>query len=111
MSQKLNEAILDIPGLGKEYQIGAAYFLKYPDYKYFDELWDKHLSGLLYEYLRGSRNASKDLKNLKDAYDKATVKQEEVAESPSSESNDEKTEDPDDSQSAISSSEVPNSEE
>lgn len=109
--RKLNEAILDIPGLGKEYQIGAAYFLKYPDYKYFDELWDKHLSGLLYEYLRGSRNASKDLKNLKDAYDKATVKQEEVAESPSSESNDEKTEDPDDSQSAISSSEVPNSEE
>lgn len=71
----LNAAILNVPELGKEYQIGAAYFLKYPDYNDFDELWEKHLKGLLYEYLRGSRNASKELSKLKDAYNDTTIKQ------------------------------------
>lgn len=72
----LNAAILNIPELGKEYQIGAAYFLKYPDYDDFNELWEKHLQGLLYEYLRGSRNATKELAKLKNAYDNTTIKQE-----------------------------------
>lgn len=68
---RLNKAIEDFPGLGIEYQIGAAYFLKYPDYGSFQELWDKHLSGVLYEYLRGNRDPKRDLQKLKDAYDRS----------------------------------------
>lgn len=67
--RNLNEAILNINGLNESYQIGAAYFMKYADYNDFEKLWDYHLRGLLFEYLRGSRNADADLKALKEAYD------------------------------------------
>lgn len=68
--QKLNNAILKVRGLGEAYQIGAAYFKKIDDYGGdFQKLWDVHLKGLLYEYLRGNVNANEQLEELKKAYD------------------------------------------
>ena len=75
----LNKAILDIQGLSTAYQIGAAYFLKLENYLTSDgkvdesswkSLWDNHLYGLLFEYLRGLPNAQEDLVKLHDAYNK-----------------------------------------
>jgi len=34
----------------------------------FDKLWEYHLKGLLYEYLRGNRNVNEQLKKLENAY-------------------------------------------
>jgi 5-methylcytosine-specific restriction protein B len=69
----LNKAIAETEGLDEAYQIGAAYFRKYLDYKEkanaFDCLWENHLKGLLFEYLRGNMNAEEQLKELKEAYD------------------------------------------
>jgi predicted Mrr-cat superfamily restriction endonuclease len=66
----LNNAILNVRGLGEAYQIGAAYFRKITDYNGdFQKLWDYHLKGLLYEYLRGNMNAKEQLDELKKAYD------------------------------------------
>lgn len=67
----LNDAICDEKlGLNKSYQIGAAYFLKLDEYDGdFDKLWEYHLKGLLSEYLRGNRDAEKQLEKLKKAYD------------------------------------------
>ena len=68
--QNLNAAIIKVRGLGKAYQIGAAYFKKIKDYNGdFQKLWDFHLKGLLYEYLRGNMNAEEQLEELKKAYD------------------------------------------
>lgn len=73
----LNYAILTIQGLSTAYQIGAAYFLKLENYLTNDEkletdswksLWDNHLYGLLFEYLRGLPNAEGDLDILYRAY-------------------------------------------
>ena len=55
-------------GLTKAYQIGASYFLKYNLYNDFDELWNNHLEGLLYEYLRGTTNVESKIERLKKAY-------------------------------------------
>ena len=69
--QNLNDAILKVRGLGTAYQIGAAYFMKIKDYGGdFQKLWDFHLKGLLFEYLRGNVNAEEQLEELKQAYDK-----------------------------------------
>ena len=66
----LNKAILKIRGLGEAYQIGAAYFKKIEEYDGdFQKLWDFHLKGLLFEYLRGNTNAEEQLNKLKEAYD------------------------------------------
>jgi hypothetical protein len=67
----LNNAICDEKlGLNKSYQIGAAYFLKLDEYDGdFYKLWEYHLKGLLSEYLRGNRDAEKQLEKLKKAYD------------------------------------------
>ena len=68
--QNLNAAIIKVRGLGKAYQIGAAYFKKIKDYHGdFLKLWDFHLKGLLYEYLRGNMNAEEQLEELKKAYE------------------------------------------
>ena len=68
--QNLNAAILKVRGLGEAYQIGAAYFKKIKDYDGdFQKLWDFHLKGLLFEYLRGNMNAEEQLEELKKAYD------------------------------------------
>lgn len=75
----LNDAILKPElRLGEAYQIGAAYFRKYLYYKEqgmeqaFAMLWENHLKGLLFEYLRGNQNAKSQLEELKKAYDKQT---------------------------------------
>ncbi len=68
--QNLNNAILKVRGLGEAYQIGAAYFKKIEKYNGdFQKLWDFHLRGLLFEYLRGNMNAGEQLDELKEAYD------------------------------------------
>ena len=76
----LNDCIIDksaggdVPrqdriGLTKAYQIGASYFLKLGMYNNnFDELWNNHLKGLLYEYLRGTTNIEKKMERLYSAY-------------------------------------------
>ena len=56
-------------GLTEAYQIGASYFLKLSMYNNnFDELWNNHLKGLLYEYLRGTTNIEKKMERLYSAY-------------------------------------------
>ena len=68
--QNLNAAIIKVRGLGEAYQIGAAYFKKIKDYGGdFQKLWDFHLKGLLFEYLRGNLNAEEQLEELKKAYE------------------------------------------
>ena len=66
----LNNAIAKTEGLNEAYQIGAAYFRKVLDYeeKPFDSLWNSHLKGLLFEYLRGNRKAKELLEKLHKAY-------------------------------------------
>ncbi|MCM8872585.1 MAG: AAA family ATPase [Paludibacteraceae bacterium] len=66
--EKINDEILRTPGLGKAYQIGAAYFKRYELYNDFDLLWEYHLEGLLFEYLRGTTDIDKTMKKLADAY-------------------------------------------
>lgn len=73
----LNKAIVETEGLDEAYQIGAAYFRKYLDYQDktnpFDCLWENHLKGLLFEYLRGNRRAKELLEKLYDAYNKKSL--------------------------------------
>lgn len=63
-----------IEGLSSAYHIGASYFMKLNNYKNddgsfdFDKLWEYHLEGLLFEYLRGMTDLSKKLKKLAEAY-------------------------------------------
>lgn len=69
----LNLCILTIQGFTSAYQIGAAYYLKLANYLEngnisWNSLWDNHLRGLLFEYLRGLPNAEGDLKKLYSAY-------------------------------------------
>ena len=67
---RLNDCIVsDEIGLTRAYQIGAAYFLKYAPQNGFDALWNNHLKGVLYEYLRGSYDIDDKMKKLEDAYD------------------------------------------
>ena len=74
--RNLNNCILSIQGLGSAYQIGASYFLKLENYlvngqleeSSWNDLWDNHISGLLFEYLRGTPNAAKVLGKMKNAY-------------------------------------------
>ena len=71
----LNKAIEKIEGLSPAYHIGAAYFKKITLYDDEREnwklLWNNHLKGLLFEYLRGlpPKEIEKKLKDLKKAYD------------------------------------------
>ncbi|MDY5694936.1 MAG: AAA family ATPase [Victivallales bacterium] len=68
--EKINALIVNTPGLGPAYQIGASYFLKLRDYKGdFSKLWDYHIAPLLREYLRGLPNAENDFAKLHAAWD------------------------------------------
>lgn len=73
----LNKAIAETEGLDVAYQIGAAYFRKYLDYQDkanpFDCLWENHLKGLLFEYLRGNRRSKELLEKLHKAYNKTNI--------------------------------------
>jgi len=73
----LNLCILTIQGLSSAYQIGASYYLKLKNYleegnlteKSWTELWDNHIYGLLFEYLRGVPEQDKLISKLKRAFD------------------------------------------
>lgn len=73
----LNNAICrDEFHLGKDYQLGGAYFLKFAAYfngsnesEAFDYLWNYHLKGVIREYLRGIDDIEGTLlKKLENAY-------------------------------------------
>lgn len=59
-----------IDGLSSAYHIGASYFLKLVNYKKedgsfdYDKLWDNHLEGLLFEYMRSMPSARENIKRL-----------------------------------------------
>lgn len=80
---RLNNAIWNeetdegIEGLSTAYHIGGAYFKKLELYlnddesnlqEAFQQLWENHLRGVLFEYLRGSFNAADNLKKLEEIY-------------------------------------------
>lgn len=64
-----------IEGLSSAYHIGASYFLKLKNYRNddgsfdYDKLWEYHLEGLLFEYLRGTTDLSHKMKGLATAYE------------------------------------------
>lgn len=80
---RLNNAIWNeelnsgIDGLSPAYHIGGAYFCKLKDYlnedadrdEAYGRLWENHLRGVLFEYLRGTANAAENMRKLKAAYD------------------------------------------
>lgn len=80
---RLNAAIWNeenntgIEGLSTAYHIGGAYFCKLSLYLKNDpankeaaykQLWENHLKGVLFEYLRGTANAMENLKMLEQVY-------------------------------------------
>lgn len=66
---------LDKLGLNSNYHIGAAYFQKVKNSKKklnkWNDLWNLHLKGTLFEYFRGEPDADNKIEQLKDAYDNA----------------------------------------
>lgn len=67
--KKLNTAIEKIEGLSSAYHIGPAYFLKLKNYEGdFDLLWEHHIEGLLFEYMRGMTDVNANMKALANAY-------------------------------------------
>ena len=67
----LNDAIEKQDGFSSAYHIGAAYFKKIDKYSGdFGLLWDNHIKGVLFEYLRGLPNATEILKKWKEEFDK-----------------------------------------
>jgi 5-methylcytosine-specific restriction endonuclease McrBC GTP-binding regulatory subunit McrB len=73
--KSLNDAIEKTDGLGRHYQVGAAYFLKLENYTLSDggydheKLWSLHLNPLLQEYVRSLPESKEVLAKLKVAYD------------------------------------------
>ena len=67
----LNREIEKIEGLSPAYHIGGSYFMKLKDYQYdYDALWNNHILGLLWEYLRNQPEAKDNIAILRRAYDK-----------------------------------------
>ena len=81
--KRLNTAIWDednntgIEGLSTAYHIGGSYFSKLSLYlnkehtnkqEAYENLWNNHLKGVLFEYLRGTINAMENLKMLERVY-------------------------------------------
>ena len=66
----LNAKIETIQGLSQAFHIGPAYFLKLRYYQGdFGQLWENHLQGILFEYLRGFPESETILNELKSAYE------------------------------------------
>ena len=80
---RLNSALWDdetdtgIDGLSSAYHLGGAYFQKLSLYlnedktnkeEAYKHLWDNHLKGVLFEYLRGTPNARENLNILESVY-------------------------------------------
>lgn len=77
--KSLNSKIETIQGLGSAFHIGSAYFLKLKNYNgSFEQLWDNHIEGVLFEYLRGFPDSNLRLNELKTAYDVITESQSNV---------------------------------
>lgn len=83
MMNRLNAAIWDdasgtgIDGLNEAYHIGGSYFSKIRLYlnedmankkEAYGQLWNNHLKGVLFEYLRGMSDAMENLKKLEQVY-------------------------------------------
>lgn len=74
--RNLNLCILTIQGLSSAYEIGASYYLKLKNYlennkltkESWSNLWENHIYGLLFEYLRGVPDLDKQLRTLQKAY-------------------------------------------
>lgn len=81
--KRLNAAIWNdesntgIEGLNAAYHIGGSYFSKLQLYlneehtnkkSAYRHLWENHLKGVLFEYLRGTANAMENLKMLESVY-------------------------------------------
>lgn len=66
--KRLNKAVAETPGLGEDYQIGPAYFLKAKEVG-FDKLYEDHLEPLLREYVRGMDDEEALMKKFKEAYE------------------------------------------
>lgn len=106
----LNNAIEKIESFNSSYHIGASYFLKLENYyngnneeQAFNSLWENHLEGLLFEYLRGMPDAKNELDKLKNAYnnkvsDNNATQDNSVAEDSNINSNDTKQNDSTDNQ-------------
>jgi 5-methylcytosine-specific restriction protein B len=68
----LNAKIEETDGLGKNYQIGAAYFLKLRELdNSFERLWSDYLEPLLSEYVTGMPEETEYMNAFKAAYDSA----------------------------------------
>ena len=67
--QDKNSNLLE--GFSAAYHIGAAYFKKIEMYgnNGWEELWNNHINGVLFEYLRGTTDATTLLIQLKNIYD------------------------------------------
>lgn len=68
---RLNYAIENTDGLNSAYHLGPAYFLKLNNDIYhgdFKLLWDLHLRGVIFEYLRGIDRDGQKLESIKKAY-------------------------------------------
>ncbi|MDE7314291.1 MAG: AAA family ATPase [Mucispirillum sp.] len=79
--EKFNELIASPECLGKMYQLGASYFLKLNNYidddkvndtesinEAYKKLWNNHLHGLIYEYVRGKKSGDVIYKQIHDKY-------------------------------------------
>lgn len=71
----LNKALEEVAGLSSAYHIGPAYYLKLVNYigsdeEIFEALWQYHIRGVIFEYLRGTRNVAKVLDDLKAEFGK-----------------------------------------
>lgn len=70
--ENVNKKLKEL-GLPDCYHIGASYFAKIKNYKgrgKWNDLWNYHLRGVIFEYFRGEPDADKNMKALEDAYNK-----------------------------------------
>jgi len=67
--KSLNKSIAETDGLGKNYQIGAAYYLKLESIDFdFDILWSDYLKPLLQEYVNGMYGEQEIMQKFHNAY-------------------------------------------
>ena len=74
----LNQVIAETEGLGTNYQIGAAYFLKL-DQLDFEHLWSDYLEPLLSDYVRGMHNEKDLMVDFRKAYEGVGGKPDEMS--------------------------------
>jgi len=71
--QNLNDAIENTEGLNASYHLGPAYFKKVMLYKdnpngMWANLWEYHIKGVLYEYVRGTDDVDAKMADFENAY-------------------------------------------